>query len=332
MKVRSRTRRSSRATWHRLVVAILCLIGGVCGTTAALLQAPIYTAETRLSVGRSTLSANMIPGYVSATQDLAANYARFVTTGSIRPVLPEKIADAVKTVSASPIAESNILRIEATAIDPSAAVTAAQIAARGLTQEVESLSSEESAKTALSRYAKISREVSATQQKVQEAQGKVASLRPGGGNASSPSKKLLSAQSDVVTYSTQLLTLQAQQNALGAQYVNLSNTNNAQAELTIVGAASVTGDDTASRLELYLLIGLGVGGGIGLIINRTRGDLFIHSTEEMNMARTDSGEHVDLTTSPMPDDHSFPTPRSGQLSPPTASALPGGSEWAPRRR
>src|SRR5918911_4044178 len=104
---------------------VLVVLGALGGAVAARSQPTTYTAEERLAVGSGGLSAQAVPGFALASQELASNYARFVTAGPVRSALPAQTARRVLTVTASPVPESNVVRVEATATDPAAATVAA---------------------------------------------------------------------------------------------------------------------------------------------------------------------------------------------------------------
>ena len=99
--------RSLRRYW--IAAVLLTLLTSAAGVSIALNRPPTYTAEARLAVGPDSNSAYSIAGFPTAARDLAANYARWVqnnaTSGTWAP-------EGVSSVTASPIPESGVIRIE----------------------------------------------------------------------------------------------------------------------------------------------------------------------------------------------------------------------------
>jgi hypothetical protein len=252
-----------RRWWPALLLVVL---GAGGGGAAALVQAPVYTAEARLVVGESSLSANMIPGFALATQEIASNYSRFVTKGPVLQELPRSSARLVKTVSASPIPGSNIVRIEATATSAAAARLAASDASANLIRQVAALSPQRSAANTLQRLGKLSRDMTATQALVAETQARVSRLRD---STEPESAAMTGALEALAKGNARLSTLQAQQNALNSLYLSQVG-GPPQSSLQLVNPARVVGDDIMSRLQLYVLGGAGLGCMVGLLLIRRR--------------------------------------------------------------
>lgn len=112
-----------------LVIAPALLLLAV-GVAIAMQRTPVYTADARLTVGRINLNApGALAGYASATQALASQFARSATA---QPVV-EQISDELdipedrvrRRISASPIPESPIFTVRATARNPEGAIALA---------------------------------------------------------------------------------------------------------------------------------------------------------------------------------------------------------------
>src|SRR5450756_1848419 len=76
VSVASRGARPGLLRW--MLAAALCAVLAGGGAVFGYTRAPNYTAETRLAVGPESFAALSVPGYVSASIELASNYARYV--------------------------------------------------------------------------------------------------------------------------------------------------------------------------------------------------------------------------------------------------------------
>jgi hypothetical protein len=120
-----------------LFVFLLCTGAGV---AIGIRREPVYTAEARLNVGNVDVSSQALPGYVVATQSLAASYSRAIVSQEVvRPVaasLRRSEVDVASHVSASPVPESSVIRVEATGPDSLTAVTLVNAASKSLARYV----------------------------------------------------------------------------------------------------------------------------------------------------------------------------------------------------
>ena len=98
---------------HKWLTALLVLIGIAGGIGLAMVRPTIYTAETRLAVAGGNLTAEAVPGFALASQQMAANYARYVDNAEEQGALESKLGVRPQTVTevvASPIPNSNVLQ------------------------------------------------------------------------------------------------------------------------------------------------------------------------------------------------------------------------------
>lgn len=111
----------------------LTLLLAVSGLVAGLLignSAPVtYRSEARLAVGPGSNSAYVIAGYPLAARDLAANYSRWVQNNARSGVWA---VPGLTALSASPIPDSAVIRVEAEAEDPQLATKGAHLVAKRL--------------------------------------------------------------------------------------------------------------------------------------------------------------------------------------------------------
>jgi capsular polysaccharide biosynthesis protein len=252
---------SALASVRRHVVLTIALVAvGIAGGVGGVLLHPaVYTAEARLAVGGSSgLAAEAVPGYALASQQLAANYARYVNNAQGESDLEKQLgvpAGRIRQVSASPIPESNVVRIEVTSQMARTASDAASAVANSLMQQVNDTSANRAAADAtLSAFTKISAQVAAAQQASDLAK---AALNRAAGE---PGADLAQLSQQAAATASQLAILQVQQDALGEKYrQQVSSLNQGAANLVVIENAVVTGDDRASQMGQFGLAGL-VGG------------------------------------------------------------------------
>jgi hypothetical protein len=123
-----------------VLLVLLCTAGGV---YVGIKREPMYTAEARLNVGNVDVNSEALPGYVVATQSLAASYSRGIDSQEVvRPVamaLHRSQVDVADHIEASPIPESSVIRVEATALDRDGAVRLVNAASQSLARYVRGL-------------------------------------------------------------------------------------------------------------------------------------------------------------------------------------------------
>lgn len=122
-----------------LVLPVVLLVGAAIGI--GLNRAPTYTAETRLGVGRLDVPSQSIPGIVSANQSLAATYSRIVKAEGVLDPVAARVGlspdEVDRALHASPIPDSPIIRIEATAKNAAQAMRMADLTGTVLIRYVE---------------------------------------------------------------------------------------------------------------------------------------------------------------------------------------------------
>lgn len=120
-----------------LLVLILCAGAGVAlGVT----REPVYTAQARLTVGSNDVDSSVLPAYVVATQTLAGNYSRAITSRQVvvpaARSLKRPVEDVATHISASPVPSSSMILVEATAADAVSSARMVNAAARSLVEFV----------------------------------------------------------------------------------------------------------------------------------------------------------------------------------------------------
>lgn len=233
-------------------IAVVCLLIGI---GVAQIHKTQTTAEARLAVGSQDLSAYQVAGFAQASEELAADLARYVNNSSasqdaLKTALG-KATSKVVSISASPIPNSDVISVEVTATDRAVAVKGAQAIAAQLQQQTSPTSP--SASSLLASYTAISTKV-AKQQLVRKAADNAAAAHPGDSGY----------QTAAANAAATLATLTEQQTAIGLQYQAAVSTPAAESALTIIQNSAVLSNDKRRTEELYGIGGLIVGLLIGL--------------------------------------------------------------------
>ncbi len=121
--------------WWLVLIVVMGFVAAAAAT--AVVRSPTYTAVTRLAVGRIDItSPGALSGYAVATQALANGYSRTVTAQAVaKPVAAKTglpVAEVQGSVTATPIAESPVFRVEATASTEKLAITLANESSHSL--------------------------------------------------------------------------------------------------------------------------------------------------------------------------------------------------------
>ncbi len=149
-----------------LMVAAVVVIAAAAG--GALLGQRLLgtsvTAEAQLVVGDQSVRAQSVPGYALATQQLAATYARLIGAAS-------------EDASASPIPDSAIIRVRATAPTQDEAVAKADAAATQLIATANRARNQEEDDAASQAYLQAQQQLRAAQTRATAAASRPASVR-----------------------------------------------------------------------------------------------------------------------------------------------------------
>lgn len=250
---------SLRRHW-RLACAITA-ISMLLALGYALTRSPVHTAETRLAVGAGEMSTLAIPGFPNASKDLAANYARWVTsTGSGQYAYPAGVE-----VLASPIAESNVIRIQAKSTDPAQATDVVTKTAEALLAEVNKVRDDNNPdlvlKTIIDNSGNVldaRTEADLTAQALEDAQAE--------GSDDSDAVKV--ARAAATAAAKQYTEVATRQDARIATYQRLVSQSTTEADLHTIGqGAAVIGDNRTARVQRFGLLGLGAGVFLALLIS-----------------------------------------------------------------
>ena len=243
----------------------LAFVGLVAGVGAGAGKPPIYTAETRLAIGAQGLSSYAIPGFALAAQELAADYARYVSLAQDGTALTGALgsrSSEIVGLSASPVPNSSVVSIEAESGDSLLAIRAATAVGAALIAATNVQSNDQAAAALLKQYTTLSASVAQANEVLTAAQTLVTKLLSL--STATPSQ-IASAQTAEADAATNYATLQLQQTALGNRYQSLATSSTPTSNLSVVQPATVIFNNTTKNEELYGLVGLAGGGAISLI-------------------------------------------------------------------
>jgi hypothetical protein len=223
-----------------------------------------YTAEARLAVTGAGLSGETIGSFAVASQELAADYARYVNNAEEQSALEDKLGvddGSVSEVAASPIPDSNVVRIEVRSKDERTAVAAARQVGDALIARVNDRTKiETEAAETLAQYTALSQQVADAQQAadatklaVDQAIGRVSSGFP------RPDDDVNALRTAASQAASNLAILTVQQEALGQRYQDLTTQTGITANLEVVHEATSKGDDLVVQMQRFGLAGLAAG-------------------------------------------------------------------------
>lgn len=232
------------------VTVALGILGALVGLLIGFQRDTVYTAEARMAVGSSDLTSYQVAGYAAGAAVLASNYARYVNgTPATAEVLAQALgpeAESIISVAASPIPDSNVVRIEVSGTDADAAVEAADALTADVKRQAEGLVGR--ADELRRRHEELSAAVIEQSQVLRNYEG--------------PAVTPIRARLD---------NLIMQRDAVGAAYQQALTANTAPSELKVIQPAAVTHNDRSRKLQLYTVGGALLGLVCALVLTNVMG-------------------------------------------------------------
>jgi len=231
------------------LLPVVVLIGVALAVTLA--RSPQYTAEARLNVGRIDVPAYTLPGVIYGNQSLAQSYARAITAPAVVNSATRAVnisgSTARSRLTATPVPQSTVIRVDATGASEESAIALANAAGKGLTTYVIKLNQNAQANTILGDFQRAQRDVDAAQRRLGSAQRS--------GSAATAQQAQLTLQ-----------TAQLKASTLEQRY-RFESGNEAPPNLVqMLSPATTATSDFSSRLQEVLLIGLVAGVVVGLAL------------------------------------------------------------------
>lgn len=245
-----------------LLVALSILVVLAAGLAVGIDRAPTYKAEAQLLVGRVDVEANAVPGFVSATQQLAGTYARIVSTtvieGRVAAALKIPVADVSGRLRADPIPESSLIRITASAASEARAVALAKATSTELIAYLQATNDNPARRKALlDEYGTAAQELQQLQLTRIAAEQDLAQATLAGRPARQAAVAAARAAVDRATL---------RRDAAAQAFTDGQRGAADRGTLQLVSEAQPLGDDGASRLRVALVASLVLGSllGVGL--------------------------------------------------------------------
>lgn len=247
--------------WWPLTIAIV-LAGLLAGVMFARAGSTVYTAEVRAAVGGQDVQAQTIAGFALGAEAVTSNYARYVTASQFAAELKSALGSRVNqltTVTASPVPQSNVLRIITAATDSRTATQAADAVAQALKSRIQNVRDHDTqVEAALSAYRKLSSDVADAQTRQDAAHSRLAELS-GAAGALTNSSARAAAQTEYRDATSELIPLQLQLQVAGQTYQTLATRDTSAGNVDIIGVAAVTSSDASARAARYGIAGGAVG-------------------------------------------------------------------------
>jgi hypothetical protein len=243
-----------------LPAVILLAVGVVVGSK----KAPTYSATATINVGKADIATQATPGYVQASEALAASYSRLVTSQHVAVPAANAVGESPSSVasriSAVPIPSEPTFTITATDSSPQSAVRLARATVNAIVKFSRQSQTNQGGPTQLlNRYHRLQTQADRLQAKADKLQGKLQINTPG----------VTQAQVTNAKVAAQTVSLQAQ--ALSNTYLNLAQNGAAPSLDVLIDPTSPTSSDRTSNREKYgvvgaiagLLIGIALAGLVG---------------------------------------------------------------------
>jgi capsular polysaccharide biosynthesis protein len=234
---------------------LVVLIVGACavaGLALGLQRAPVYRAESRLGVGNTDVQSQSLPGYVAATQSLAGSYARAIGSDAVLTRLSRSLDQSPALLgarlSASPIAESSVIRVESRSTTAADAVRLANAGADGLVQYVGGLG------TGSAESAKVLRRLRGATLRTERLKRRRQTLTKR--YALEPSTGL---QEQIQETAADAAAAQARAKALSVQYANDQQNLPTTSFVSVLSSARSAASDRSSAIQTRVFTGLVAG-------------------------------------------------------------------------
>ena len=230
-----------------VVVLPMVLLAGL-GTAYGLHRTPTYTATAENVVQALSPSVAQLPGAIQAAQDLASNQSRLIDSDGIAEPLARRLETTssyvADNVSATPVPNSTVIRVEADGPSADDAIALANGAARAFADYVnEQTATQAEGDAILASYRAAS---AAYQRELAAKQG-----IDRAGAAASPTERLRSAAA--------LDAAQLRRQALSAQYQTVIQSQGTAPTVKPFVIAHSASSDRVSTAEIYAVAGAVVG-------------------------------------------------------------------------
>ena len=246
-----------KRSWLLVLVSVLVCAGA--GVAIGLLRSPVYKAQSQLFVGSFDVRSVAIPGFVTASQQLADAYSRLAASDTVVVPAARQLGLSPATVrerlSSSNVPGSPVVRLTAEGPSRHAAIDLARAASNETVNQVRVLT------TRTDEGGQLFARFKTAAAKSQQADARVARLHSRGASQ----QAILAAQTDAQTAKLEVQTLA---NLYGEARAN----SGGAAQAHVVNAAVTATSDRGQVLQQLVLLGVvaGLVAGAGLAVLRER--------------------------------------------------------------
>jgi capsular polysaccharide biosynthesis protein len=246
-----------KRSWLLVLVCVLACAGA--GIAIGLLRSPVYKAESQLFVGSFDVRSVAIPGFVTASQQLADAYSRLGASDAVVVPVARQLgltpAQVRERLSSSNVPGSPVVRLTAEGPSRGAAVDLARAATNETVNQVRVLT------TRTDEGSQLFARFKTAAAKSQRADARVSRLQSRGASQ----QAILAAQTDAQTAKLEVQTLA---NLYGEARAN----SGGAAQAHVVNSAVTATSDRGQVLQQLVLLGAvaGLVAGAGLAVLRER--------------------------------------------------------------
>jgi len=248
-----------KRSWQVVLPCVVVCVAIAVGV--AVLRGPDYKAQSQLFVGSFDVRSAAIPGFVTASVQLADAYSRLATSDAVEAPVARQTgltsAEVRDRLTASNVPGSPVVRITAEGPSGTAAIDLARAASNETAAQVRALTSRSTeASQLLARYHAVTAEANQAAQRVSRLRSQNAS-----------SQRILAAQS---TADTTKLRANTEAGLYGAAVAN----SGGAAQVHVISSAVSATSDRGSVLQQIILVGalagLVAGGALATLRERRR--------------------------------------------------------------
>ena len=265
----------SSALRHPVLVGLMAIVGLLAGLAVGYEHPVTYSAQVQLIVGRTAdLAEDQVPGLAQAVQGLAADYARLISSSTVISATEANLgrSSLPGTLTASPVAQSSVIDVSASAPTKANALNLADAGAAALTKVVTQVTNDTQAQLSpiMAAFTKADTAYEQATARYNQLEHQLNVLLAQEGNRKPTAKqraaeKVLNAQ--IVAAATTADTDRLEANAYQNQYFTALPPLQTQQEMVQqVGQATYTGSNRSSYVEAAGLVGLVGGVVVGLAI------------------------------------------------------------------
>jgi hypothetical protein len=260
---------------HPLRTAVPIVVLLIMAAAVSFARQPVYTSEEQLLVGTFDVTANAVPGYVLASQQLASSYARLASADAVISPAAQKLhmspAELTSHISATNVVQAPQVTLDATASSQSQAKLIATAVSDSLINYVNTLTNN---KTVINQIQTSYQNASAALQKVLQAQNdllfRLGQLRdPRSALYQSLTPAALAhattdTENQLVAIGIQVDAARIQTDSLDRQYTQAQQGFAEPQGLQAIGNPAALGSDRNKFLGIACAVGLVLGGFVGV--------------------------------------------------------------------